>query len=125
MDVDQIADTLPHERARVTRELLAPLEQNQVEAFLSAEILLDQLLHLAYELSVLEYRQLDVEDRCFLGAGMLLCPASDLMQLLSRLLERRVEALDLCRYRFVGDDSVTHVRDFPPEKVDQSVHNAG
>src|SRR4051812_39889451 len=45
--VDEIADSLSHERARVTRELLSPLEQHEIERFLSAEILLNQFFDLA------------------------------------------------------------------------------
>ena len=35
------------------------------------------------------------------------------------------EALDLARDRLVGDDAVSNVGDFPPEKVDGSVHDPG
>jgi hypothetical protein len=125
MDVDQVSDALPHERTRVARELLAPLEQNEVESFLGADVLVDKLLYLAQQLCILEDRELDVEDRSFLGASMLLGPSSDLVQLFFGLIERSVEALDLSRYRFVRNDPVAHVGDFPPEKMDWSVHNPG
>jgi len=72
VNIDQVAYSLAQEWAGMTRELLAPLEQNEVERFLGAEILVDQLLDLAQELSVLEDRQLDVEYRRLLGTGMLL-----------------------------------------------------
>src|SRR6476660_490818 len=55
--VDQVTDPLAQERTRVSRELLAPLEQHEIEAFLSTEILVDQFLYLADKLAVLEYRQ--------------------------------------------------------------------
>jgi IS5 family transposase len=118
VNVDQVADSLTQERTGMTRELLAPLEQNEVERFLGAKILVDQLLDLAQELSVLQDRQLDVEYRRLLGTGMLLRPCSNLLQSYSGLRQRGVEALDLFVDRFVGDDAMAHVRDFPAEEVD-------
>ena len=123
--VDQIADPLAQERTRMSGELLAPLEQDEVEALLSADVLVDQLLDLADKLAVLEYRQLDIENRGFFWPGVFLRACADLMQPLFRFFERCVEAFDFSWYRFVGDDAMPDVRDFPAEKVDWSVHDTG
>ena len=52
MDVDQISDPFAHQRTRVTRELLAPLEQNQVERFFGADVTLNELFDLSQQVSV-------------------------------------------------------------------------
>jgi hypothetical protein len=122
--VDQVADPLAQERTRVSRELLAPLEQHEVEAFFSTDILVDQLLDLADELAVFEYRQLHIENRSLFRPGVFFRADSDLTHPLSRLFERGVEALDFTWYCFVGDDAMPDVRDFPAEKVDWTVHDS-
>jgi hypothetical protein len=43
---------------------------------------------------------------------------------LTRLIQAIVEALDLAWYGFVGNDAVAYVRNFPPEEVDESVHDS-
>jgi hypothetical protein len=125
MDIDQIPDSLAQQWARVGGELLPPLEENEVESLLRAEILVDELLHLPQELAVLENRQLDVEDGGLFRTGMLFSTGSHLLQSLPRFGERLMEALDLLRNSFVGDDAVSNVGDLPPEKVDLPVHNPG
>jgi hypothetical protein len=125
VDVDQIPDSLAQQWARVGGELLAPLEENEVESLLRAEILVDELLHLPQELAVLENRQLDVEDGGLFRTGVLFSTGSHLLHSLPCLGKCLMEALDLFRNRLVGDDAVPHVGDFPAEKVDLSVHNPG
>ena len=67
--VGEIADALAQHRRRVAREAVAPLEHDDVERLLGAEVLPDQLLDAARELLVVEDGELDVEDRRFLRAG--------------------------------------------------------
>jgi hypothetical protein len=43
---------------------------------------------------------------------------------LTRLVQTIVEALDLAWYGFVGNDAVAYVRNFPPKKVHESVHDS-
>ena len=70
--VYEVADSFAQQRPRVTRELLAPFEQDEIERLFGAEVLRYELLDLSQELAVLENRKLDIEDRRFLGAGVLL-----------------------------------------------------
>jgi hypothetical protein len=56
---------------------------------------------------------------------VLLGARANLVQPLFRRLECSVEALDLRRYPFIGNDAVADVRNFPPQKVDWSVHDPG
>jgi hypothetical protein len=46
------------------------------------------------------------------------------LESLARLIQASVKSLDLSWYGFVGNDAVPHVRNFPPEKVDESVHDS-
>ena len=69
LDVLQIADSLAQHRMRVSAEPLRPLEHHDLERFLGAEILPDQLFDGRDELLVVENRALHVEDRRFLRAG--------------------------------------------------------
>jgi len=122
--VDQIADSLAQERPRVTRELLAPFKEHQIECLLGAEVLSYELLDLSKQLAILENRELDVEDRRFLGTGILFGASPHVTETLARLIQACVEALDFAWYGFVGNDAVAYVRNFPPEKVDESVHDS-
>jgi hypothetical protein len=122
--VDQVAHPLPQEWPRVARELLAPLKEHEVECFLSAEVLSYELLDLPKQLGILENRELDVEDRRFFGTGILFSASTHMTESLARLIQRVVESLDLAFYGFVGNDAMAHVRNFPPEKVDESVHDS-
>ena len=122
--VDQIADSFAQQRSGVTRELLAPLEQNEIECLFRAEVLRYQLLDLSQQLAVLENGELDIEDRGFLRPGVLLGARPHLAEPLARLFQPRMKALDLAGYSFVRNDAVPHVRNFPPEKVHESVHDS-
>jgi hypothetical protein len=122
--VDQIADSLAQERPRVTRELLTPFKEDEIECLLGAEVLSYELLDLSKQFSILENRELDIEDCRFLGTGILFGASAHVAESLARLIQARMEALDLAWYRFVGNDAVPHVRNLPPEKVDESVHDS-
>ena len=122
--VDQIADSLAQERPRVTRELLPPFEKHEIERLFSAEVLGYQLLDLPKQLAVLENRELDIEDRCFLRSGIFFGASAHVTESLARLVQTVVEPLDLAAYGFVGNDAVPYVRNFPQKKVDESVHDS-
>jgi hypothetical protein len=55
---------------------------------------------------------------------VLLGARSHVAEPLSRLFQGRMEALHFAAYRFVGNDAVPNVRNFPLEKVDESVHDS-
>ena len=76
------------------------------------------------QLAVLENRELDVEDRRFFGTGILFGASPHMAESLARLIQTVVKSLDLAAYGFVGNDAVPYVRNFPPEKVDESVHDS-
>jgi hypothetical protein len=107
----------------VARELLAPLKENQIECFLGAEVLSYELLDLPKQLAVLENRELDIEDRRFFGTGILFGASAHVTESLARLIQTVVKSLDLAFDGFVGNDAMAHIRNFPPEKVDESVHD--
>ena len=82
--IDQITDAFPHQRPHVTGELLTPFEQDEVECFFGAQVLVYQLFDLPDQLGVLEDRQLDVKDCCFLRPGILFGASSHLLQARTR-----------------------------------------
>src|SRR6185436_20284831 len=83
--VDQISHSLAQHRPGVTRELLPPLEQHQVKSLFRAEVLVNELLDLAQQLTILENRELHVENGRFLGSGVLLGTGANLPQTRPRL----------------------------------------
>src|SRR6185312_15983930 len=94
--------SLAQHRPGVTRELLPPLEQHQVKSLFRAEVLVNELLDLAQQLTILENRELHVENGRFLGSGVLLGTGANLPQTRPRLLECRVKPLGLAGDGFVG-----------------------
>ena len=123
--IDQITDAFPHQGPHVTGELLTPFEQDEVECFFGAQVLVYQLFDLPDQLGVLEDRQLDVKDCCFLRPGILFGASSHLLQARTRLIERRTKALDLVGNRLVVDDAVPHIGHFPPEEMHRAIHDPG
>jgi hypothetical protein len=76
--VRQVAHAFAQHRGAVSREVLAPLEQNQIEGLFRAQVLPDERLDADRELGVVEDGQLHVEDGGFFGAGLTLIGAATL-----------------------------------------------
>src|SRR3982751_2201643 len=125
VDIDQIAHSLAQHRSRVSRELLAPLEQHQVESFFGAEVLMNELLYLPQQLSFLEDRQLHVEVCRLFRSGVLLGARAYLPQPRAGLFERVVEPFDLGGNRLVENDAVPDVRHFPAQQGHGAVNDSG
>src|SRR3954449_10526108 len=99
------------------RESRAPLMQDDVEGFLGREILADVGLHLLAEIVIVEDRDLYVEDRRFLGAGVTGRSIAHLCETFLRALDGVAKALELCGRGVVGDDARGGGGHLPPQEV--------
>src|ERR1044071_8623331 len=109
----------------MAREILAPLDEHEIEGFFRTKILPNELLDAVDELHVRENHDLDFEDAGFLGTRMTF--SAFLYLLKSRLcfLDRIMEARDLLRYRLIRDNSMRHIRHFPQKKMNWPDDNTG
>ena len=122
--VREVAHTLAQHRCRMPREAVAPLQHDDVERLLGAEVLPDELLDVGGQVLVVEDGELDVEDRRLFGAGGRLDAGAQLMEALARAGERGVEVLDLGANPFVGHDAMPDVGHLPAQEVHVTDHDA-
>jgi hypothetical protein len=88
--VGEIADALAYHRLRVAREVLSPLDQDEIERFLSPDVLPDEGLDTFDQLLIVEDCDLHFEDRCLLFPGVALGALFYPVQPLASIVEGRV-----------------------------------
>ena len=113
VNIGEITHALPYHRLGVSRKVLAPLDEDEIERLLSADILANQRLDASNELSIVENRDLYLEDRRLFFASMSLGPLAYSCESLLSLLESGVKALDLTRYCLIRYDPMWDVGNFP------------
>src|SRR6266511_1475300 len=101
----------------MTGKVLPPFDHHEIERLLGADVLVDETLDTMNELVVGKNRDLDVEDRGFLGTSMLLGAGLDLAEAPLRALDGGLESLDLGGDRVVGNLDERDIRHFPQQKV--------
>jgi hypothetical protein len=125
LDVLEITHALTKHGVRGAAESLRPLEHDDLEGLLGAEVLANQLFDGADELLVFENLALHVEDRGLFSARRTFDAIANLAQALFCPIERGVQALDLAGDRVVVNDAMTDLRDLPPQEVHRADGDAG
>ena len=110
---------------RGARELLIPLEHDNLERLFGAEVLPDQLFDITEECIIVENRPLNVEDRRFLRTCRALDAIPNLREPLVRAFPRLMQPRDLPGNLLIANDAVPDLGNLPAQEMHRADDNAG